>query len=171
MSKFLDELIAGINSKAPETEFVEKIASVTAPEGNAVAAVDEDAEFKKIAEQTDALARIQVRSQYDEWMKIANELQAAGVDPATLVANPAVQVANVPVSVQNAAQASAIVRQLTNGAEQKGPVGTIEVNNAPTGAAQPQAVVDEAPIAFDAAKVAEASNRILSALYTNVYGA
>jgi hypothetical protein len=170
----LDEFLAGLE-KSAETTFVEKLAQ-DAPEPTltpepAPEPVPETEEVKtameKISDAED-FGKIAAVSFWETIQKLA--VSAHGYEPsaAQVPANPAVQLSNVdlPSGDANVAQVDGTLNQLTSGGRVKGPQGTIEVNGAPVAATTPQVVVDDAPIAMDATKVAAA----VEAVYARIFG-
>lgn len=172
MATTLDQIIKELETaaSAPAAEKTASAAQTTAaPAASTTASPELDAMQKRAAD-LDSEGRIIARAFVDEIQKIAVEVTGITPNTGAVPSNPAVQVSNDGEHEADVAKVEAIIKKLTLGGEAKvNPTGAIFENNMPVATTQP-IVVDEHPIAADAAKASEeksatASEEILNTLY------
>lgn len=137
-------------------EIIDQLEKTAAPVESAVepttqnteiVSVDEDAEFRKIAEEYDAAGRIMARAFADEMNKIAVGVTGITPNTAAVPDNPAVQLSNEDVNLPEVAQVVNTIREQTQGAEAKmTPAGQVQVEPKVTTGAGPS---EQKPVAAD----------------------
>lgn len=158
MANTLEAIIAELEKTAqtPETPAT-PVAETPAQPKN-----DELTELRKLAADLDAQGRQIARGFLDEIQKVAVGVDGMTPNTAAVPENPAVQVSNQDVRLEDTAKVEAIIKKLTLGGEAKvNPAGVIHEQNTPVAPTQP-IVVDETPVAAD---VKQASAEIIEKLY------
>lgn len=135
--------------------------------------VDDDAEFRKIAEEYDAAGRIMARAFADEMNKIAVGVTGVTPNTAAVPDNPAVQLSNEDVNLPEVAQVVGAVREMTQGAEAKmSPAGQVTVASQVVTPAGPS---EQKPVAADMRSaqedaVAEKQAEVVNRLWQHYFG-
>jgi hypothetical protein len=181
----LADILSNLESNSPEETFIKKLAGVDNVSTPAVVPVETtpavvpvepvavelpktaETDMKKLAEEADGVGRIMAHSFMDELQKLAVGVVGLTPNPDAIPANPAVQVSNQDVHEADVAKVQSIIQALTQGERAHGVQGYIQVNGQPAGPTEP-VNQDPAPIAYDAAKAANAT--VIENLYARYFG-
>jgi hypothetical protein len=181
----LADILSNLESNTAEDTFIKKLAGVgneptpavvpveptpaeVVPVEPVVVETQKTAEdMKKLAEEADGVGRIMAHSFMDELQKLAVGVVGMTPNPDAIPANPAVQVSNQDVHEADVAKVQSIIQALTQGERAHAVQGYVQVNGQPAGPTEP-VNQDPAPLAYDAAKAANAE--VIENLYARYFG-
>ena len=174
----LADILNNLESNSPEDTFIKKLAGVgneptpvveptPTVEPVAVETQKTAEDMKKLAEEADGVGRIMAHSFMDELQKLAVGVVGMTPNPDAIPANPAVQVSNQDVHEADVAKVQSIIQALTQGERAHAVQGYVQVNGQPAGPTEP-VNQDPAPLAYDAAKAANAE--VIENLYARYFG-